>query len=83
MKNPKFPHHRIVQLYWLDITGHEDTWTEQKDIKPDPTHVLSVGYLVHEDDHYVVLAEGVSADKGYNQLSTFPKGCIVNMKELT
>jgi hypothetical protein len=54
---------RLVIAEWLD---HSETtsWTDMRDIKTDPLHVFTVGWIVTETDDVLVVAPNYSTGAG-------------------
>lgn len=77
-KKPPF-----VYLVWEDIAPHEGSWVERKKVKPAPAIMESVGWLVRNDDKYVILAQDIDyKDDMVAGLATYPKGCVISLDYL-
>mgnify|MGYP001572376124 CR=1 FL=1 len=74
---------RAVRVSWEDITAHGGhVWQKVKHIKPKPTRVTTVGWLIYEDDEYIVLAQDLSKDKSASGIATYPKGAVLSMENI-
>jgi len=72
---------KIVEIKWLDTTASA-SWTSIKKVKKlTSTRVLSVGYVVCENETEITLAESITEDGdcGYNII---PKGAIIARREI-
>ena len=50
---------------------------ERKSVKPTPAVMESVGWLISEDNKYVVLAQDLDfKDDMVAGLATYPRGCV-------
>ena len=50
---------------------------ERKSVKPAPAVMESVGWLISEDNKYVVLAQDLDyKDDMVAGLATYPRGCV-------
>jgi len=68
---------RLVSIIWEDIAPHEGSWVERKSVKPTPAVMESVGWLISEDNKYVVLAQDLDfKDDMVAGLATYPRGCV-------
>lgn len=77
-KKPAF-----VYLVWEDIAPHEGSWTDRKKVKPSPAVMESVGWLIRNDDKYVILAQDIDyKDDMVAGLTTYPKGCVISLEHL-
>lgn len=76
---------RIVEVEWVDsISGSQ--WEE--DFKPqewrDETLMRSVGYVVYEDDEYLMLAQSEKRKKGSSKagIMAIPRVAITNVTDV-
>jgi hypothetical protein len=69
-----------VIVTWYDIQQHDGpAWQKVK--KAQPAKVVSTGWLVHEDDDCVVLAQAWHEGESFGNW-TYPKGCIRDIREI-
>ena len=78
---------KLVAIYWVDIVGNDDrswlTMEEAKETTPCP--MVTVGYLVAEDDTNIVVASTRSMDTNddtFGNVNAIPKACVRELKEL-
>lgn len=71
----RFP---LVELVWDDAQA-DPSWTDPKDMLPQPALVTTVGFLVKESDAYVVIASTYE-DTDVVATMQIPKGMIVSRK---
>jgi hypothetical protein len=70
----------IICVAWEDPCTYSE-WTYRKDAeKKKAQEVLSIGFLVSEDEDYITLALDVSTDEEgdeqFNAYAVIPKGCV-------
>jgi hypothetical protein len=81
-RRPPFP--RLV-VTWRDAYS-VDEWTDLKAAEPIEDHVVETsGYLVKEDDRYLMLAPTISHEPSDGSwtiacVMAIPKGCIISQK---
>ena len=66
---------RIERIDWLDSCSH-DGWHSAGDIAYEPVKCVTVGYLVHETDTSVTLAQSVHDGDQRAGVMTIPKAVI-------
>lgn len=66
-----------VIIKWVDITT-ELIWNDSTP-KVKPMEFTSIGFLSEETDQYVVVSD---TDGDWGQYTAYPKGCIIEMREL-
>lgn len=76
---------RLVWVRWLDaIVENNVHWIWRSEFKPREAGGLeceSMGFVVHEDELSIVLAQSWNSDC-IDNLITLPKGMVVEIKEL-
>lgn len=71
---------RLVALIWEDIAPHDGSWVERTSVKPAPAVMESVGWLILEDNKYVILAQDLDfKDDMVAGLATYPRGCVQSL----
>lgn len=82
MVNGEFKTPPIQIIEWWDSFAIEDEWYEVGTKHP-PRHIVSSGYVVGEDEHYVYLASTFDPTSGnYSVAIAIYKPCIVNKTPL-
>lgn len=74
---------KFVEVWWLDaVSGHD--WMEEADL-PDPTVILSRGWLVKETDKAYILSSSIDTrEEGcVSEILTIPRGSVVDIRKLT
>jgi len=72
----------IEYVEWVDAAGCEG-WHAPGQKEYKICRVASVGFVVHEDDELLVLAQTFSAEDGmHNNRSKIPKVCITKRQKL-
>lgn len=79
MKRPK-QLFDMVELVWDDAASHENEWADTLNITP--TLVLSVGFLLMCNRHYVVIAQDIDDEGGHNGRAQIPAGMVKHIKVL-
>jgi len=81
-KLPKLPHERYVEVIWDDAASN-DGWVEL-DADTAPQQIITRGWLIKENDAYLVLAASLQIDNANTVGSTqiIPLGMIVSRREL-
>ena len=70
----------IVIITWIDAeTTHG--WQDNSDTDTSHTEVLTIGFLISEDEKSVVVASSVS-DTSNNSRMKIPRGMILSMTEI-
>lgn len=73
---------KLVLVRWLDIVV-ENGWTAiDEATKLRPHAVETVGFLVYEDEHRLVVAHSISG-KEVNPYTAIPRGCIESITILS
>lgn len=80
VRKQKYPF-SLVQVEWKDAqTGHG--WEHEEDLTIDIPVVITVGFLIKEDDNGILIASSVGTDRHSNARIVIPKGMIVSRKDL-
>lgn len=77
----------MVEVVWLDTNEVSDsTWQSKEDlIKCEPCIIDSLGYLILENDDYVIISadkDGKNEDDLFGRSQVIPKGVIKHIKYL-
>lgn len=73
----------LVLIVWEDIAPHDGSWVARKTVKPCPAVMESVGWLIRDDNQYVVLAQDYDhKDDMVAGLATYPKGCVRSLTSI-
>lgn len=65
----------MVVVHWRDITAAAKTWQQIKKVRPDERQVVSVGWLVYQDDRSIVLAQDWDeSERNVSGVATYPVG---------
>lgn len=78
MKKQKYP---LVLVVWSDANT-VGGWQAPKELKPVPTRSVTVGWLLEEHDHYLVIFSSYNADGDISDATTIPGAWIVEKKVL-
>ena len=78
---------KLILVEWVDAMDQENRWvTQEKAIKADVMTVISVGFLINENENIVTIIgdkdKNPNEDSEVGRVTTIPKGCIKNIKVL-
>jgi len=80
---------KLVYIKWIDSYGCGSAWEEVPQDDPLPHHCYSVGWIIGESDHVIMIAPHISPqDKKINSVEMFcgdmtiPKVSICQQVEL-
>lgn len=59
--------YHIEKITWIDSYGCQSSWTEFDQIDVTPVHAISVGYVIKEDDEYVVVLPHFIGETAVNE----------------
>ncbi len=59
-------------IRWVDATSNDD-WKEKEEEVVDIVDSFTSGWVVHEDDDKVVIAQSITSDKGRGAEWAIPK----------
>lgn len=73
----------VVRVQWTDSRGCQANWTELEDYDPKPCIMTSVGYLVIDNDDYIMLVPHLGEDplQGCGDM-TIPRVCVTDISPL-
>jgi hypothetical protein len=71
----------LVEVTWDDASSLEHGWVDPNDEKPQPQLVKTVGFLVNESEHYLVIASTTDGN-WVNGRFQIPKGMVRSCKPL-
>lgn len=71
----------IEHIKWVDAEG-SDGWHRMGQEEYKICILESVGFVVHEDDDLLVIAQTIAKDNMHNTRSKIPKACIVERHKL-
>lgn len=71
----------LVKVTWQDILGLEGTWVDLEEAAAvTPVTVVTVGYVIVEDEQFVTLASSLEVEKSFcGSVTSIPRGCILSM----
>ena len=76
----------IVKVEWTDASLKPRGWLTLDETLPGGNRVISVGYLIREDENYKTIAgtivEFYAQDAQFGEVVHIPVGCIKSMKKL-
>lgn len=79
-RKPKYPF-PLVEIKWRDAqTSHG--WDHADDVDLEVPVVTTIGFLVKEDEHALMVASSVGDDKHTNARMLIPIGMVVSRKVL-
>lgn len=82
---PYAPPYKLVEIIWDDAASNASTWVH-KDNMEHPEQVVTVGWLIKEDDKAVYTASSIANDKEHEDdvgnTMVIPKGMIVSRREV-
>ena len=84
LKRPKqaFP---LVEIIWDDASTLTGTWKSKEEFEKEPLTpqlMLSVGFLIREDEDYIVVAMDLDNEGGHASRSQIPKGMVKKVRVL-
>jgi len=74
-------HYPLAEIIWNDASGLRHGWLYKAD-KLEPQLVLSVGFIIEEDEDHVVYASDTDSEGAHNGRTQIPKGMIKSMRIL-
>ena len=70
---------KLVLVEWRDAHS-EEGWI---DFEPDETfNTYTVGYVLHETDISISLAQSIGINGETHSVMTIPKACVLNIKPI-
>ena len=71
----------LCEVWWDDASALRHGWLEiTEELKPQM--VLSVGFLIKETEHYIMIAQDTDHQGMHNGRSQIPRGMVKNIKVL-
>ena len=80
IKRP-FQHYDLVEVIWDDAAGFRDGWKDKID-PLEPQLALSVGFLIVDTEHHIVIAGDTDERGAHNGRTQIPRGMVRRMKVL-
>jgi len=80
VKRPR-QNYDLVEVIWDDAAGLRDGWTAKHE-KPEPYIALSVGFLIHDGDDHILIAQDTDSEGSHNGRTQIPRGMVKKMKVL-
>lgn len=72
----------LVLVSWYDHMT-DDEWRSRDEVLKDPPVMQTVGWVVHEDDKVITLAQCIEPpDKDISMQFLILKACVVSKREL-
>lgn len=72
---------KVVYIQWLDSVREDDGWHEYKPLAKEKLYCDSVGYILHEDDDFIEIAQNVT-DNAVLFTIAIPKKAIIKQELL-
>mgnify|MGYP003136170659 CR=1 FL=1 len=73
----------LVLVHWMDITGMDEPWGELKDAEElTPAYVTTAGWIVVEEEEYIVIASTTGTEGEMGNLNCIPKGVVKWLKKI-
>lgn len=76
----------IVRVTWNDAADHPEPWVHEEDLKKfadSPAAVVSVGYLIKKDRHYITIAGDYQPDLNiWGRVTKIPKKMVTKIEEI-
>lgn len=78
---------KVLTVQWIDSAGGAG-WEFVEDFREEPVHVTTYGFLVHESDSFITIAqsyapETVQAREQINNTISIPKCAVTSICEVT
>lgn len=71
----------MVEVTWDDAAGQAHGWTAKNETV-EPYIVLSVGFLIKETEHHIVIAQDTDGEGSHNGRSQIPRGMVKKLRVL-
>lgn len=71
-------HYPLVEIWWDDAAGLRHGWQSKED-PLEAQMVLSVGFLIAENDEHIIIAQDIDPSGMHNGRSQIPKGMLRNL----
>jgi len=63
---------------WRDAYSYDTGWVNPADLRCRPVIVTSVGFVINENEHGIVLALDSADDGDFNTCGFIPQSCVVS-----
>jgi len=75
---------KVVVVLWKDILARADWVGDRQEVieQVKPMQCVTVGWVLVDNDDYILLTDTVSKDKDYGGVTVIPKGVVVRVVEL-
>lgn len=85
MKKGYVPPYKLTEVIWDDAASNSEAWVHKDDMEA-PEQVITIGYVIKEDDRAVYIASSVANDEEHEETvgntMTIPKGMIVSRRNV-
>lgn len=83
LKTVKRPHQKypLVEVIWDDAAGLKDGWKATNEM-PEPYIALSVGFLIRDGEHHIIIAQDTDEEGSHNGRTQIPRGMVKRIKVL-
>ena len=74
----------LVRVVWIDTNGVDDSWMSREDVLDvAPIEMVTIGYLVENDDVFVTVAGTISAcQELFGNVNCIPRCCVRSIQPL-
>lgn len=78
---------KLNKIYWRDISGLSDRWMDKEELieeaqKAFNTECITVGWVIHETDDYLLVSATTDQDGEYHDASMIMKSVILKIDEI-
>ena len=73
-------HFDLVEITWHDATDLPSGWTSK--VTPEHAVAMSAGYLIYEDEEYIILGQDCDAEGEHNGRGQIPRGMVKHIEIL-
>lgn len=80
IKRP-WQHYDLVEVWWDDAAGLDGGWKARMD-KLEPQMIVSVGFVVVDNEQYLIIAQDTDAEGSHNGRTQVPRGMVKNVRVL-
>ena len=71
----------VVEVWWDDAAGLRHGWMDRTE-KVRPQMVISLGFLVVDEEDHIIIAQDTDADGAHNGRTQIPRGMVKKMRLL-
>lgn len=79
------PPYQLVEVKWDDAASNSEAWVHKDDMEA-PEQVITIGFVIKEDERAVYIASSVANDEDHEETvgntMTIPKGMIVSRRNI-